>query len=301
MDPKDPMDMEIRTYLDSLHGIVTDSGGSTNSSLAPGGSCGADSEDEADAESHNPEDEDENEEGRNKGSKQVSGRKRRRPRGRPRNSNTHGNSSASHAASLVGSEYGCAGIGRLSLRKHARFEEELAAVATTMIRGASGEVQQTSAEPAEGTRRGSRRGVVYLQNSTAQSGTKLPPGTFYVHKQFQESCRLSRNQHEDEINRLEEAAMALSVRVDEHRASKTSALLDGMQSLRPPPICMDPNWSVVDIQMATQAVGEIGRDYAQIAARLVNKTPSMVATLFELYGQHLNFSELAAMAPLTGR
>ncbi|TPP66487.1 REST corepressor 3 [Fasciola gigantica] len=300
LDPKDPMDAEIRTYLDSLHGIVNDSSSSTTS-LGPGGSFAVDS-DENDAESRNPEDEDEDEEVRSKGSKQGSGRKRRRPRGRPRNTTTHTNLSTSHAASLVGAEFGRVAIGRLSMRKHARFEEELAAVATTLIHNARGEAQNVPKDPVEGGRR-SRRGVVCLQTPTTQSSTNLPAGTFYVHKQFQESCCLSLNQHKDEMSRLEEVASALSVRVDEHvrRAAKASALLDGMQNLRPPPIGMDPNWSVVDIQMAAHSIGHLGRNYKEIASRLVNKTPSMVATLFELYGQQLNLGELASVAPLSGR
>lgn len=169
MDLKDPIDVEIRAYLDSLQGIVNDSNDSTASSVGPGGSFGMDSEDDADVESRNPEDEDEDEEVRSKGSKQGPGRKRRRPRGRPRNTTTQTNPAASHTGTLVGAEFGRVGIRRLSVRKHARFEEELAAAATTLIHKTNGEVQKVPKDPMDAARRGSRRGVVCLHIPTAQS------------------------------------------------------------------------------------------------------------------------------------
>ncbi|RTG83154.1 uncharacterized protein DC041_0005608 [Schistosoma bovis] len=60
----------------------------------------------------------------------------------------------------------------------------------------------------------------------------------------------------------------------------------------------DPYWSPVDIQLACHAIGKLGRDYEGIAECLLNKTPSMVATLIETHGQHLNLNQLASMAPI---
>ncbi|KAF6775728.1 hypothetical protein AHF37_05050 [Paragonimus kellicotti] len=128
----------------------------------------------------------------------------------------------------------------------------------------------------------------------------LPDGVYYAHKQFVNMCRKSVAQHREELCQMQETAHKLSLRVDEavRKTSKDSGLLDGLQNLRPPVLPKDPHWSPVDIQLASQAVSEFGRDYVAIAARLLNKTPNMVATLFELYGQHLNLNELASMAPV---
>ncbi|TGZ69169.1 hypothetical protein CRM22_003894 [Opisthorchis felineus] len=305
LDPTDQVDMEIRRYLDSLHGKLGPDGDREDDQEAPPSSVleSGDSDESSvqtpAGSSQKDNGGDDLEEGKSSKASQV-GRKRRRPRGRPRTTNGNHSNNGSIGLPFPNSMTGVynAMAGRISMRKHARFEEQLAAAATM---SAQNPVQSTTppVDVFEAVRRGSRRGIIHSATPPAPRA-KLPDGVYYVHKQFVHSCRTSAAKHKDELCRLEDLAQSLSVRVDENvrKASRANSLLDGMSNLRPPVLPMDPNWSPVDIQLASQAVSELGRDYVAIADRLVNKTPSMVATLFELYSQHLNLNELASMAPV---
>ncbi|KAA3680936.1 uncharacterized protein DEA37_0000921 [Paragonimus westermani] len=305
LDPSDQMDAEILRYLDALRGIVClDGVGSddADSSVPPATESGADSDDESETFTpvcNGAEDQDK--------ASIPPGRKRRRPRGRARTNNTNTISvttlNANDGTPLEfpnppSATYNNA-VSRLSIRKHARFEEQLAAVATMSAQSATKSVVQSVPKPVEIMRRKSRRGLVHY-NAPVAPRAQLPDGVYYAHKQFVDMCRKSVAQHKEELCQMQETAHKLSIRVDEavHKTSKDNGLLDGLQNLRPPVLPKDPHWSPVDIQLASQAVSEFGRDYVAIAARLLNKTPNMVATLFELYGQHLNLNELASMAPV---
>ncbi|KAF8561233.1 hypothetical protein P879_07630 [Paragonimus westermani] len=305
LDPSDQMDAEILRYLDALRGVVClDGVGSddADSSIPPATESGADSDDESETFTpvcNGAEDQDK--------ASIPPGRKRRRPRGRARTNNTNtinvttlnaNDSTLLEFPNPPSATYNNA-VSRLSIRKHARFEEQLAAVATMSAQNATKSVVQSVPKPVEIMRRKSRRGLVH-SNAPAAPRAQLPDGVYYAHKQFVDMCRKSVAQHKEELCQMQETAHKLSLRVDEavHKTSKDNGLLDGLQNLRPPVLPKDPHWSPVDIQLASQAVSEFGRDYVAIAARLLNKTPNMVATLFELYGQHLNLNELASMAPV---
>ncbi|CAH8490546.1 unnamed protein product [Dicrocoelium dendriticum] len=218
-DPTDPVDMEIRRYLDSLRGIVSSEStqeGDCETAASLPDSPDSDEESETRLPSGGYR-KDNNLEGhgdmRTSKSSATACRKRKRPRGRPRNSHNI-NIPSLDLPSPLPSSYN-ASISRLSMRKHARFEEQLAAVANLPYGQTERSSLPPSNAPTEVLRRRSRRGVTHSASFSAPVA-KLPDGVYYVHKEFLSMCHHSADQHKEDIHKLEELAHSLSFRIDEN-------------------------------------------------------------------------------------
>ncbi|CAL8088018.1 unnamed protein product [Calicophoron daubneyi] len=207
LDPNDQVDAEIKRYLDSLHGIVSENMDFDEDLEAPVPVVmeSADSEEsEARGSAGGVQRENEADDDENKSKSHLPGRKRRRTRGRQRNL-----TSSAYTNSVVEDTLN----GRPIPSKHARFEEELAAVAA--ISNSNETSAPKTVEPTCPIKQGSRRGIIYA-STPALSRAKVPPGMYYVHKQFIETSRGSKEQHYEELSSLEETARSLSLRVDEN-------------------------------------------------------------------------------------
>ncbi|CAH8611706.1 unnamed protein product [Heterobilharzia americana] len=300
LDTNDPVDAEIKRYLDILQGLVPESDESNQDTENGALSTQSDSEAEVRTPSStaNVENGDQYGDEQSKSRKYsfTPGRKRRRQYGKGRTAPATSISSQP-SLNLLPGDFNPAN--RLSVRKHARFEEEIAAAAAAAV--ASSSVQ--SSDQANGSVnpgvRSSRRGLLCATVPHTLRAT-LPTGIYHVHKQFLRVCHSTPIQYNQEIDQLNTTLLALCKQVDElsKLAEREAQLLDGITTFQPPALPVDPYWSPVDIQLASHAIGDLGRDYVGIAERLINKTPNMVAAFIELHGQQLNLNQLASMAPV---
>ncbi|CAI2733508.1 unnamed protein product [Schistosoma spindalis] len=322
LDTNDPVDAEIKRYFDTLHDcVLLPESEESNQDTEPGGGGGGgtssmQSDSEAEVRTPSSSAVAANIEGseqildyeQNKVRKDSNGPGRRRRKqygaGGKTRSTTSGFILSQSSLNLLPDDFNP--TNRLSVRKHARFEEEIAAVTSAAITSSnSGQLRENNKKLVEihtginpGVR-SSRRGILFATTPHTIRPT-LPPGVYHSHKQFLRVCHYTADQYNQEIDQLNSTLQTLCKQVDDGNelAQRETQLLNGITSLRPPSLPIDPYWSPVDIQLACHAIGKLGRDYEGIAECLLNKTPSMVATLIETHGQHLNLNQLASMAPI---
>ncbi|RTG89923.1 uncharacterized protein DC041_0011708 [Schistosoma bovis] len=299
LDMNDPVDAEIKRYFDTLHDCVLlpeseESNQDTETGGGGGGTSSMQSDSEAEVRTPSSSAVAANIEGseqvldyeQNKVRKDSNGPGRRRRKqygaGGKTRSTTSGFILSQSSLNLLPDDFNP--TNRLSVRKHARFEEEIAAVTSAAITSSnSGQLRENNKKLVEihtginpGVR-SSRRGILFA-TTPHTIRPALPSGVYHSHRQFLRVCYYTADQYNQEIDQLNSTLQTLCKQVD-----------DGNE---------DPYWSPVDIQLACHAIGKLGRDYEGIAECLLNKTPSMVATLIETHGQHLNLNQLASMAPI---
>uniref|UniRef100_A0A3Q0KGZ1 Putative rest corepressor (Corest) protein n=1 Tax=Schistosoma mansoni TaxID=6183 RepID=A0A3Q0KGZ1_SCHMA len=318
LDMNDPVDAEIKRYFDTLHGCVLPESEESNQDTEPGGDGASSMQSDSEAEVRTPsssaiaaniegsEQVLDYEQSKVRKDSNGPGRRRRKQHGvgGKSRSTTAGFILSQSSLNLLPDDFNP--TNRLSVRKHARFEEEIAAVTSAAITSNNSshlrENNKMSAEMHTGINpgvRNSRRGIFFAATPHTIRPT-LPSGVYHSHRQFLRVCHYTADQYNQEIDQLNSTLQTLCKQVDEGNelAQRETQLLNGITSLRPPSLPIDPYWSPVDIQLACHAIGKLGRDYKGIAECLLNKTPSMVATLIEMHGQHLNLNQLASMAPI---
>ncbi|CAH8650127.1 unnamed protein product [Schistosoma haematobium] len=321
LDMNDPVDAEIKRYFDTLHDCVLlpeseESNQDTETGGGGGGTSSMQSDSEAEVRTPSSSAVAANIEGseqvldyeQNKVRKDSNGPGRRHRKqygaGGKTRSTTSGFILSQSSLNLLPDDFNP--TNRLSVRKHARFEEEIAAVTSAAITSSnSGQLRENNKKLVEihtginpGVR-SSRRGILFA-TTPHTIRPALPSGVYHSHRQFLRVCYYTADQYNQEIDQLNSTLQTLCKQVDDGNelAQRETQLLNGITSLRPPSLPIDPYWSPVDIQLACHAIGKLGRDYEGIAECLLNKTPSMVATLIETHGQHLNLNQLASMAPI---
>ncbi|CAH8561487.1 unnamed protein product [Schistosoma turkestanicum] len=317
LNTNDPVDAEIKRYFDMLHGFLLlpefeesnpdNEPGSGGVSGAGAGGATSSMHSDSELEVRTPSSTTATAIINNEGSEQLvddeqnnklrkdtngPGRKRRKQcgvSGKSR-SNITGFILSQSSLNLLPDDFNP--TNRLSVRKHARFEEEIAAAASAAIASNNNNNNQLREENNKNNNnnelieiptsinpgvRSSRRGILCATTPHTLRPT-LPSGVYHSHKQFLRVCHYTADQYNQEIDDLKHTLQALCKQVDESN--------------------QDPYWSPVDIQVACHAIGKLGRDYEGIAECLLNKTPSMVATLIEMHGQQLNLNQLASMSPI---
>ncbi|CAH8869249.1 unnamed protein product [Trichobilharzia szidati] len=131
---------------------------------------------------------------------------------------------------------------RLSVRRHGRFEEEIAAAAVAAAT-ASSSTQSNGAKKDERSyafggpiRRSSRRGIL-SKRAPYDSRTRLPPGVYYSHKEFLRMCNSTPEEYikdkYESIATLIDLSNPLDEQIKEH-AEKEKEVLDGISAFKPP-------------------------------------------------------------------
>nr|CAH8869138.1 unnamed protein product [Trichobilharzia regenti] len=243
LDLSDPLDAEIKRHLDMLNGVFEESDESDSDTENSALSTESDSEAEvyppyllADLENVEQQQAGDIQNNSRKDSVNPS-RSRQRSYGKGRGS----------ANTTVLSQYSLNlptgdlmnTPNRLSARRHARFEEEIAAAAAAAAATASCSIQSNGANKDIGPiKLSSRRGIL-SKRTPYDSRTRLPPGVYYSHKEFLRIFNSTPEENAKEMDELNAAIRDLSYPLDERikeLAEKKKKLLDGISAFKTPEV-----------------------------------------------------------------
>ncbi|CAH8851771.1 unnamed protein product [Trichobilharzia szidati] len=321
-DMNDPLDVEIKQYLDMLHRVVPESSAEESNDSTEQGTSLSGTQSECETETRtscsslsiggegggvNTETVEQHSDQQSRSSTgsvthSLEHRRQRRGRGRHyrKGRRTTPRNAAAAAFDLFSSDI--VSVNRLSARKFAQLEKEIAAAIASFSSNNNNQSSLHRVKSHEAntcvnsSSRSSRRGIL----SNTKTRATLPSGIYYSHREFLRFCDSTPAERKQEMDELNNTLQTLSEQIKKEKkiADSKSESLESMAALRPPSLPIDPYWSPVDIQLVCHAIGDLGLDYVAIAERLINKTPTMVAKFVQMYGQQLNLHQLASLSPL---